>query len=165
MTKKLIYLFLCLLLFKSTWVQASPFDEGVVNTSILIGSGRAYNDDYTVFGIGIGYYLVNGLQLGVDYEYWSGGEPTIQQISPRINYVFTRTKSFSPYIGVFYRRTMIDTLPDSDAYGGRAGAYFRSGDNFIMGAGVAYIEYKNCEESIFQSCSDTYPEFTFGVYY
>jgi hypothetical protein len=101
----------------------------------------------------------------VDYEYWSGGNPTIRQISPRINYVFATTKAVSPYVGAFYRRTKIDTLPDSDAYGGRAGAYVRSGNNLIMGFGLAYIEYKDCEESIYSSCSDTYPELTFGAYF
>jgi hypothetical protein len=165
MTKRLIILFFSLPLFSSAWVQATPFDQGVVNVSVLVGSGRAYNDNYTVLGAGIGYYVTNGLLLGLDYEYWSGGDPTIQQLSPRINYVFARNKSFSPYAGVFYRRTKIDTLPDSDAYGARAGAYARSGRNFIMGFGVAYIEYKDCEESIFQTCSDTYPEFTLGFYY
>lgn len=165
MSKKLIYLFFCLLLFQPAWVLATPFDRGVVNVSVLIGSGRAYNDNYTVLGAGVGYYITDGLQLGLDYEYWSGGDPKIQQISPRINYVFARKESFSPYAGVFYRRTKIDTLPDTDAYGARAGAYLRSGRNIFMGLGVAYIEYKDCQESIFSSCSDTYPEFTIGLYY
>jgi len=165
MIKKLIYLFFCLLLFRSAWVFATPFDRGSVNVSVLIGSGRAYNDNYTVLGAGIGYYVTDGLQLGLDYEYWSGGDPKIQQISPRINYVFARKNPVSPYAGVFYRRTKIDTLPDSDAYGARAGAYFRSGHNLFMGLGVAYIEYKDCEESVYSSCSDTYPEFTIGLYY
>jgi len=165
MTKKLIYLFLCQLLFPSAWVHATPFDQGVVNVSVLIGSGRAYNDNYTVLGAGVGYYITDGLQLGLDYEYWSGGDPKIQQISPRINYVFARKESISPYAGVFYRRTKIDTLPDSDAYGARAGAYLRSGHNLFMGLGVAYIEYKDCQESVYSSCSDTYPEFTIGLYY
>ena len=145
--------------------MSSPFDKGVVNASILFGSGRAYNDDYNVLGVGIGYYLVNGLQVGLDYEYWSGGDPNIQQISPRIGYVFARNQAFSPYAGIFYRRTKIDNLPDSDAVGGRAGAYFRSGGNFVLGVGMAYIEYKDCDETVYTSCDDTYPEFTFAAYF
>ena len=162
---KIAGIFLALILSSPSIVQASPFDQGVVTGSILIGSGRAYNDDYTVFGVGIGYYLVNGLQIGVDYEYWSGGDPTIQQISPRLNYVFARSEIFSPYVGAFYRRTKISNLPDDNAYGGRAGAYMRSGNNLIVGFGIAYVEYEDCQEAIYSSCSDTYPEFTFGAYF
>ena len=165
MNRKLVRLLFVLLCFKLSWVQATPFDQGVINFSLLVGSGRAYNDNYTVIGAGVGYYVTDGLQLGLDYEYWSGGDPTIKQISPRINYVFSRRESFSPYVGVFYRRTKIDTLPDSDAYGARAGAYLRSGRNVFMGFGMAYIEYKDCQESLFSNCSDTYPEFTLGFYY
>lgn len=165
MNRKLIFLFLCLPIFSSARVNATPFDQGVVNFSILAGSGRAYNANYTVMGAGVGYYVTTGLQLGLDYEYWSGGYPRIQQISPRINYVFARNNPVSPYAGVFYRKTRIETLPDSDAYGGRAGIYLRSGTNVIMGVGMVYIEYKDCQSSIYQSCSDTYSELSLGVYY
>ncbi len=162
--KKLILL-LCLSLVSPIQLMASPFDKGVVNASIIFGSGRAYNDSYNVLGVGIGYFLVNGLHIGLDYEYWSGGEPTIQQISPRVSYVFNRNGGLSPYVGAFYRKTKIDTLPDSDAYGGRAGVYLRSGGNFILGAGMAYIEYSDCEKTVFNDCSDTYPEFSFAAYF
>jgi hypothetical protein len=162
--KKLILL-LCLSLVSPIQLMASAFDKGVVNASIIFGSGRAYNDSYNVLGVGIGYFLVNGLHIGLDYEYWSGGEPTIQQISPRVSYVFNRNGGLSPYVGAFYRKTKIDTLPDSDAYGGRAGVYLRSGGNFVLGAGMAYIEYSDCEKTVFNDCSDTYPEFSFAAYF
>jgi len=165
MKSKFMVILLSLFLLKPLSVQSSPFDQGVFNVSILIGSGRAYNDDYTVFGAGLGYYLVNGLQLGFDYEHWSGGSPSIDQYSPRISYVFNRSQAFSPYVGAFYRRTEVGNLLTSDAYGGRAGVYLRSGGNFLMGLGAAYIEYKDCQESIYSTCSDTYPEFTFAAYF
>ena len=165
MKRKMLCLLLCMNLVVPTCVTASPFDKGVMNLSILFGSGRAYNDSYNVLGVGVGYFLLNGLHLGLDYEYWAGGDPTIQQISPRISYVFNRHGGFSPYVGTFYRKTKIDNFPDSDAVGGRAGIFMRSGRSFIIGAGMAYIEYLDCEETLVNDCSDTYPEFTFAAYF
>ena len=165
MLRKFTRLLLVTLLCAPLSAIAEPFDKNSLSFSFLIGSGRAYSDNYTVLGVGVGYYLLDGLQLGLDYEYWAGGEPTIQQISPRINYVFARQSTFSPYVGGFYRKTKIDTLPDTDAWGGRAGTYMRSGESLILGFGVAYIEYNDCQDSIYDSCSDIYPEFSLGVTY
>jgi len=165
MLRKPTLLLPCLLLLATGCVHASPFDQGVVSFSVTAGSGRAYNANYTVLGVGVGYYVATGLQLGLDYENWSGGYPRIQQISPRVNYVFAINSTVSPYAGVFYRKTRVEDLPDSDAYGGRAGIYLRSGRNVIMGLGAVYIEYKDCQTSVYQSCSDTYSEATLALYY
>ncbi len=163
MLRKSFFAVLFMSMTTSGSLLANPFDQGTISFSASIGSGRAYDNDYTVFGVGIGYYLLDGLHLGADYEYWSGGNPTIEQFSPRIGYVFARQQQFSPYVGAFYRKTRVENLPDRDARGARAGTHMKSGDNFTFGFGVVYVEYANCTESIYTTCSETYPELSFGA--
>lgn len=146
-------------------VAAAPYDAGSFNLSVVLGEGRAFDDTYRIFGVGGGYYVADGLELGLDYEVWSGGSPRIEQVSPKVNYVFTRHGNVSPYVGGFYRRTRIDGFEDRDAWGGRAGIYARSGPNLVLGFGMAYVRYQDCDNSIFASCSDSYAELTAGFYY
>jgi len=141
---------------------AGPFDKGSVRLGVVFGSGSAFNDTYTIFGLGVGYYVLDGLELGLDYQNWSGGTPGIQQLTPGIQYVI-RNKSFiQPYVGAFYRRTYIDGLDDTDAYGYRLGVYAVTGPNVFIGLGAVHSIYRDCNETVFVSCSDTYPEVTIG---
>jgi hypothetical protein len=146
-------------------VSADPFDAGSFSLSVVLGEGRAFNDTYRIFGVGAGYYVADGLELGLDYEVWSGGTPRIEQISPKLNYVIARHSSVSPYVGGFHRRTRIDGLEDRDAWGGRAGVYARAGRNLVLGFGMAYVRYQDCDKSIFVNCSDSYAELKAGFYY
>jgi hypothetical protein len=112
--------------------------------------------------VGYGYYLVNGLELGVDAQFWLSGDPSITKISPQIRYVFTQPKTVKPYLGAFYRRTFIDGFEDLDSIGYRAGLNIMGQGNFYFGAGVVYEQYQDCNESIVSNCSDTYPEILFS---
>lgn len=146
----------------SSNVKAGPFNEGSVGLGIVLGQGTAFNDTYDIYGIGIGYYVVDGLELGLDYEVWSGGSPAIRQYSPKLNYVFSPNSDASLYLGGFYRLTEIDGLPDDEAIGARLGLYLRSGKRAFLGFGVAMIEYQDCVETPTNTCTDTYPEITVG---
>ncbi len=148
-----------LLMFTCLPINAAPFDRGSIRGTILLGSGRAFGDNYTVLGVGIGYYVIDGLELGIDAETWMGGTPSINQISPSVRYVFRNSSSVSPYIGAFYRKTYIENLRDLTASGYRLGAYVNTGSNVYLGAGAVFINYSDCSTTIYSSCSDTYPEF------
>jgi hypothetical protein len=111
-----------------------------------------------IIGVGAGYFIANGLDLGLDFEYWTGSSPSITKVSPRLDYVLNTRSELRPYVGVFYRRTMIEGLKDLDSTGGRAGLYFISGSSVYVGAGVVYESYLDCDTAIYSSCSDTYPE-------
>lgn len=143
-------------------VHADPFQQGSQSFSIVAGSGSAFNDDYIILGAGYGYYLAKGLELGIDAQFWLSGDPSITKVSPQIKYVFTQPQSVKPYIGAFFRRTYIDGLNDLDSVGYRAGANFMGQGNFYFGAGVVYESYQDCSETIYSSCSDTYPEILFS---
>ena len=139
----------------------AAFSKGAASVGIVAGSGRAFQDDYIILGVGVGYYVVNGLELGIDVQHWFSGDPSITKISPQIRYVFTQPKTIKPYVGVFYRRTFIDNLEDDDSFGYRAGAYFSANNGVYIGGGIVYEEFQDC--SRFVDCANTYPEIIISV--
>ena len=137
---------------------AGVFGQGSTQLSLLAGSGTAFNSDYLILGAGINYYILDGVGVGLSYANWSGNGPAINQISPSIEYVFYRENSIQPYVGVFYRHSAIADQSGINSLGGRAGVYFTTGSNSIIGVGLAYESYLNCQTAVFGSCSETYPE-------
>ena len=145
---------------------STAFSKNSTSVGVVVGSGSAFNDNYFILGLGVGYYVVQGLELGIDLQHWFSGDPSITKLSPQIRYVFTQPKVIKPYVGAFYRRTYygdykgID-LEDQDSFGYRAGAYFTTNNRLYIGGGVVYEEFKDC--SAYTDCSTTYPEILFTV--
>ena len=142
-------------------VSAGPFDKGSSNLVISAGSASAFDDSYLILGLGYGYFLSNGLKLGIDIDSWLGGDPSIYQITPQIQYVFHQVPKVQPYIGAFFTRSFIDGFDDLDALGYRAGLYFSTGTNSYIGIGGAWREYQDCRETVYTDCSSSHTEFTF----
>ena len=143
----------------------TSFSKNSTSLAFVVGSGSAFNDNYTVLGLGVGYYVANGLELGIDLQHWISGEPTITKISPQVRYVFTRPQVIKPYVGAFYRRTQFGDyngieLDDRDSFGYRAGAYFSAQNGVYIGGGVVYEEFKDC--AALTDCSTTNPELIFS---
>jgi hypothetical protein len=151
-----------LVLLLSCQGVAAPFSKGSHALSVIVGSGTSFNDDYVILGGGYGYYVIDGLEIGIDAQTWLSGDPSITKISPQIKYVFTQPQAVKPYVGVFFRRTYIDGLDDLDSTGYRAGLYFMPQKNFYFGGGVAVENYSDCNESVYTDCSTTYPEILFS---
>lgn len=141
-------------------VHAAPFSKGDVDVSLVVGSGQAFNDNYTIVGAGVGYYVMDGLRLGINGQTWRGGEVAINKYSPQIQYVMMRKEKLKPYLGAFFRRTSIEGFDDLDSAGGRAGVYLSGRGNYYVSIGMVYESYLSCDEAIYVSCSDTYPEIT-----
>ena len=140
-----------------------PFAGGSMRASVLIGNGYAFDESYLIIGVGFGYFVGNGLELGLDGEFWTSSDPGITKISPSVRYVVPTNSAFRPYVGAFYRRTMIDNYDDLNSTGGRAGIYIVSGQGSYFGAGVVYEKYLSCDQAVYKSCSDTYPEIIFAI--
>jgi hypothetical protein len=138
----------------------AAFSKNSISLGFVAGSGSAFNEDYVILGAGFGYYLVDGLELGVDVQRWFSGSPSITKISPQVRYVFTQPKVIKPYFGLFYRRTIIEDFRDYDSIGYRAGAYFSSKNGVYIGGGIVYEEERDCP---FVDCSNTYPEILITV--
>lgn len=137
--------------------DAGSFDQGNVRLSVSGGGGHAFGDNYVVLGLGIGYYVLDGLELGLDADAWIG-DPEIYTLSPQVRYVLHHVQHVKPYAGVFYRRTFIEDLDDLDAIGFRGGAFVTIGRGSYLGVGAVYNIYLDCERDEYESCSDAYPE-------
>jgi hypothetical protein len=135
--------------------------------TLLIGSGRAYENNiernYTIIGVGAGYYVIDGLEAGLDVEDWLGTGPRIYRVSPEVRYVFYTIDPIKPYAGVFYRRNFVEGYNDSNIIGLRAGGIFLMSTRSYFGVGVVYDKYLNCNKNQYASCSETYPEVMFAV--
>jgi hypothetical protein len=161
-----VLLFTTLLVFQAAIVNAAerdPFSAGSTRLAVIVGNGYAFDNSYLIIGVGAAYFFANGLDLGLDMEFWTGSNPSITKISPRIDYVFNTGGPLRPYAGLFYRRTMIDGWDDLDSMGGRAGLFFTSGKGLYFGAGLVYENYLDCDTATYTSCDDTYPEFIIAV--
>ena len=157
-------LLISLLIFSTTLASpnaiAGPFSEGSSRVSVALGNGRLINEDYLIIGVGGGYYFADGLEVGLDLDFWTGGDPSIREITPTLQYVYQQSPSLNPYFGVFYNRTYIDNSPNSDAAGYRLGVYMPAGERAYFGFGIVYSKLQDCTESLFVDCEDTYSELT-----
>jgi hypothetical protein len=142
---------------------AGAFGQGRFGFIVGGGSGYAFNQTYFVLGVGATYYIVDGLNVGLSVESWSGADPHITKVTPSVQYVFYQVPKVKPYIGAFYRRAYTSNQPDVDSVGGRAGVYVQIGRNAYIGGGGVYESYINCDKTIYSSCSNTYPEISFTL--
>lgn len=144
----------------------SAFDQGRVRLSLGAGTGGSFGNRYILIGAGVGYYLVKGLELAVDGQVWLGGDPFVANLSPGLRYVFWQTGGpIMPYIGGFYRHLFInsDLIDDFDSLGGRAGVFYTVGRGGYFGLGVAVEHLLNCDEAVYDTCTDIYPELAFSL--
>ena len=138
-------------------MDAGPFAEGSIRISAIVGVAQQIDNTAFILGAGAGYYIVDGLELGLEGEYWINSEPSISKISPNARYVLWFVPVLKPYVGAFYRHLFVGApFDDMDSLGGRAGAFWVSGGGSYFGGGVVHEIYvKGCEGD---DCSETYPE-------
>jgi hypothetical protein len=160
----IIYAFLLIATFLAYVhdIQADPFKKGSRRVSIVVASGQMFSDDYVVIGLGVGFYVLNGLELGLDGEAWLGGEPNIYKLSPQAKYILPTQSRLRPYFGAFYNHLFIDHYDDLDTIGGRGGVYLMQDERWYLGVGAVYESYLDCDEKTYNSCDDIYPEITFS---
>ena len=141
-----------------------PFSKGSIRLTLLVGTASTYEDNYFIIGGGLGYFILNGLEVGLDYEAWLFAKPVMQRLSPEARYVFHMVPVVKPYAGVFYRRNFVTDHDDYNQIGARLGAYFipRSNRMFI-GAGAVYEKTLDCTTSNYIDCDEWYPEISFGI--
>jgi hypothetical protein len=144
--------------------SAGPFSAHSLRLSLLIGSGSSASDTYFILGGGVGYYLIDGLELGLDYEAWIGGEPVMHRLSPGVRYVLHFVPTIKPYVGAFYRHTFVNNYDDLNYFGARAGLYYAPpGGRVYLGGGAVYERLLNCTSSSFVDCDTVYPEIFVGI--
>jgi hypothetical protein len=145
-------------------VFAEPFAQGDTQIYGSVGSGTAFGESYLIVGIGVGYYVLKGLQVGLRADGWFGNSPGIYQLTPELRYVFDVSPAAKPYVGVYYSRTYYEgSIADRDVLGARAGAYFPLGARTYLGAGIVYEQTQSCDKAVYDECSRTYPELSFWL--
>jgi hypothetical protein len=143
----------------------TTYSQGKSRLSLTAGYGSWDDRDYAVIGAGAGYYLLDGLEVGVDGDAWVGSKPQFYSVSPEARYILNYSESFKPYIGGFYKRTFYSSLEDLNSAGGRAGLVSPIGEHTHLSAGVVFEKFFECDEDIYDSCTRVYPELSISFSY
>lgn len=138
-----------------------PFRKGRVRVGFYAGAGESFSQTYAIFGAGLGYYLFNGLEAGIDAEGWVFQSPEIWKVTPQVRYVLWQVAPIRPYVGAFWRQTYVgDNYPDYSSWGGRAGIAVNKGGSY-MAVGLVYEKYNNYTGP--GDASNVYPEIAFWL--
>jgi hypothetical protein len=140
-----------------------PFQQGAVGTSLTVATAFSGDNEYLILGGGLGFYLANGFQVGVEGAVWVFDSPTIGTISPKVEYVLSPIPIIKPYLGGFFRHYIVgEGRDDFQSAGGRAGAYIVPGDAAYFGFGALYEHQLDCGRRVIP-CDQWYPELTVAV--
>jgi len=135
-------------------VAGTPYDAGKIRVTVALGSTRFSEVSYVIAGAGVGIFVVDGLELGTEGDYWIGDSPAIGELTPGARYVFFFVPEIQPYVGAFYRHRFISRSPDQDSIGAQAGLLYALGVGYIGGGAV----YEHLVSHCTTSCSAVYPE-------
>lgn len=138
-----------------------PFRAGALRLGLGIGAGGYGDQTYLILGFGVGYFLVNGLEVHIDTDFWLIGEPFIATPSPGLRYVMWFVPKVHPYVGGFYRHYFAGSgYPDANSIGARGGVYLMTGQNSYFGLGAAYEHM--LDDDLFVQTDFIYPEIAFA---
>jgi hypothetical protein len=140
-----------------------PFQQGAVGLSLTVASAFEGDNEYLILGGGLGFYVANGFQIGLDGAVWVFDSPTIGTVTPKVEYVLSPIPIIKPYLGGFFRHYIVgDGRDDFQSAGGRAGAYIVPGDAAYFGFGALYEHQLDCGRRVIP-CDQWYPEITVAV--
>lgn len=141
----------------------TPFDRGRFSLTGGGGSQRTLEHRYFVIGAGVGYFVLDGVELGLAATHWFGSGPSISELAPAVRYVaqpLVGRSPLIPYVGAFYNHGFLgDDLPDVDTVGARGGLLYVSGQ-LVLGLGVAY---ERVVSACTTDCSLVYPDLTISL--
>lgn len=143
------------------WRRSDPFAKG--RTRLSVNGGMAFDlsrNQVFALGVGFGYFVYHGVELGFDSGVWLGSDPFVAQFSPQVRYVLDIRSPVRPYVGGFHRHWFISGLSDVDALGVRFGIFYAASPRSFMGVGAAYEAIvSDCEDF----CTEWYPELVFSL--
>lgn len=147
-------------------LHKSLFSQGSTSIGIKLGGASIGNENYTIFGISGNYFVIENLSVGLGYEKWFSGDPSIQKATAESTYFIPASEKVRPYLGLFYRRMFINgsdrlgrSYDDINSYGYRAGISFVQ-DNLLLSAGIVQEKYDSTQR-LFDD-TETYAEIVVG---
>lgn len=141
----------------------TPFDQGKFGLGFGFGRQSTLGGHYNVVSGGLGYFVLDGVELGLGASIQFGDGPSITRATPSVRYVaqpLVGKFPLIPYIGVFASRYFIgEGIEDVNSIGARAGAIYVSG-SLLLGLGLA-VEHivSTCDKD----CTSYYPDLTFSL--
>lgn len=143
--------------------RETPFDRGKFALSAGGGTSSNLGHDYVVIGGGVGYYVLDGVEVMLSGLHQFGDGPSISELSPQLRYVaqpLVGRWPVIPYVGGFYNHWFVgDGLPDVDSIGGHAGGLWISG-NVVLGLGVVV---EHIVSACTNDCDSVYPDITIAL--
>lgn len=137
--------------------QPTPFDQYNVRVSLILGGGSYGTSSYFILGGGAGFFVLDGLEVGLNGQMWLGGSPFIGELTPTLTYVLHFVPRVKPYAGMFFTRTFIDGQDGYNSMGPRAGVNVMLNPNAYVGVGAAWEFILDCDNQ-FISCDALRPE-------
>ncbi len=142
----------------------TPFARGALRMSVSLALKSAVVDDYAIVGVGAGYYAIDGLELGIDYQAWTIGDPVLHEIAPEFRYVLHFVHTVKPYVGAYYGHAFVSGHRDLDRLGVRVGLYYAPETaRAYFGGGFVYEHLLDCARDDIVQCDGSYPEASFAV--
>lgn len=143
--------------------RTTPFDRGRMGLSVGGGSTTSFGARYFGIGAGFGYFVLDGVELGIAALHQFGDGPSISKLSPSVRYLAQPLVGHSPvipYVGGFYNHWFIgDGYDDVDTVGVRGGLVYVSG-SLVLGVGVVFERIVSVCAT---DCAEVYPDFTISL--
>lgn len=138
------------------------FQKGRFTAPLVLGAAFAGDRDYLIAGGGLGYYVIDGLEVGLDVAFWILDSPVMLTLTPQARYVAHFVPVVKPYAGGFLRHYIAGSnVSDFQSIGFRFGvAIPMNEDKNYLGIGALYERLFSCDK--FNSCGDLYPELTYA---
>lgn len=105
-------------------LQAGMLERGSGVISLKGGLVSVDDEDYSIAGANIGWFVLDGLKIGLAYERWFEGEPNIDKLSVDANYYLPVSDRIRPYLGAFYAQNYGNSEDIGTSYGFRGGVLF-----------------------------------------
>ncbi|MBT6434603.1 MAG: hypothetical protein HOK28_16000 [Deltaproteobacteria bacterium] len=140
--------------------HAGYFEEGTTRASLGFGTGSFGVERYFILGPGVGFFVMDGLELELGAEIWLGADPSLFVLSPGVRYTVTQLGEFMPYVGGFYKHAFIKGVDDKDILGARLGISWDLAANLIASGGAVFEYDLGCESipELNVKCSRWLPE-------
>lgn len=139
------------------YLQGSMLESGTGVLSLKGGLVTVDDEKYSIAGINVGYFLLDGLKIGLAYERWFEGEPSIDKLSVDSNYYLPVSDRIRPYLGAFYAQNYASSEDIGSSYGFRGGVLFYTPQASI-GLEWTHETYDRCSTG----CERSYPMVVFG---